>query len=57
MNLVTNKEQIRCNLKNIDYLYDKNILFINKNILIDKLNNLNFVKDINIKKISIRFIC
>ena len=51
INLVTNKEQIKdVILKNIDYLYDKNILFINKNILIDKLNNLNFVEDINIKK-------
>ncbi len=45
------KKEIRENiLSNTSFLKDENIFFVNKNFLIERLDKLNFIENINIKK-------
>ena len=46
----TKKEINDIILSNTDFILDKNIFFINKNFLFEKLNKLNFIESISIKK-------
>ena len=46
----SNKKLNAIILSNTSFLFGKNIFFINKNILLDKLNKLNFIESIKIKK-------
>ena len=51
INIVTDSEEIKDKIKlNTNYLLNKNIFNINKNKLIKKLNDLNFLENVNIKK-------
>ena len=45
------KKEINDNiLSNTSFLLGKNIFFVNKNFLIERLDKLNFIENINIKK-------
>ncbi len=46
----TKKEINDIILSNTDFILDKNIFFINKNFLFEKMNKLNFIESISIKK-------
>ena len=51
INIVTDSEEIKDKIKlNTNYLLNKNIFNVNKNKLIKKLNDLNFLENVNIKK-------
>ena len=46
----TNKEIDEVILSNTRFLLDKNILFLNKKFLLEKMNKLNFIESVSIKK-------